>query len=545
MKKIINHKKIPIWLTVVTLSIIIATINIFHVILGLAKTPSGFTYTATGHYYLDYFEYLQYIASGMTGHWLPINHFSTDDMGISWRFFPYILLGKVAWILYLSPMTTYWVAIFFLTVFTIIGFYLIINLMLNKEASHIKIIALLIAVFSGPVYKILIGNGQLILNAFDFWYGPTNFLRRFEVIPYHALGLFLLLIILFKINKFWSLIPSLSKKAVIIKSLWIAALSIALMTFSPIPLASLLPALLIISTVRFIKYKNDRLKIFLFNVILFILIIPAVLILRNSPGYSGWNIEVKWIGYNPWWFFLLNIGPVVLFFPFGLWNYLKENNFLRQILLTFTLVSFGLYISPLAYYLGIHNLRFFSSVSYICYGVLTVIGIKKISSLFKKYHKIAVIFISSILILYSLFLTAYFLYIRASGLDASNPETVLTYLPESYITGLQLLSRYPQTNVLTGPYGQIGLLVPVFSYKKVFVAREISTNDIEKKRAVSDLFYSNRMTENKAKNFLKTNKFGFVILTPLDGYSPNNIDHYQFLKQIYNKESVIIWKVIN
>ena len=78
------------WLTIITISLIVATINIFHVIIGLAKTPDGFTYLATGHYYLDYFEYLQHISAGIAGRWLPMNYFTTDPSLVDWRFFPYI-----------------------------------------------------------------------------------------------------------------------------------------------------------------------------------------------------------------------------------------------------------------------------------------------------------------------------------------------------------------------------------------------------------------------------------------------------------------------
>lgn len=544
MKKIINHKKFPEWFTVITISIIVATINIIHVIIGLAKTPVGYSYLATGHYYLDYFVYLQHIASGMAGHWLPTNFLSTDDMNVEWRFFPYVLLGKIAWIFHLSPVWAYWIAVFFLTILTLVGFYYLINLMLPKETFSLKIIAFLISIFSGPAYQIFINNGQLILSPYDFWYGPAAFIRRFEVVPYHALGLLLLLLIVIIINKIWKKIPDLSNKTIFIKGFWVAVLLIVLMTFSPLALASLIPALLIVSIIRFNKFKKDRLKIFLFNAILLILVVPVTFILRHSTGYGGFSFEVNWIRDSSWWFVLLNLGPIILFFPFGLGEYLKENNFLKQILLIFTLVSYGLFISPVAYYLGTHNLRFFSSISFICYGVLTVLGIKKISLLFKKYDKIVIILISLLLIIYSCFLTFYSLNKRLLGLDLRSPETILTYLPKSYIAGLRSLSRYPQANVLTGPYGQVGLLVPVFSYKRVFVGRQISTNNIEKKQAISGLFYSGKMTENEAKKFLKTNKIGFVILTSFDNFDEKNISCYRFLKIIYDREDVKIYKVL-
>src|SRR3989339_1417412 len=100
------------WLTIIVISLIVATINIFHVIIGLAKTPTGFTYLATGHYYLDYFEYLQHIAAGMAGRWIPTNYFTTGPSLADWRFFPYIILGKIARIFHFSPVTIYWVAVF-------------------------------------------------------------------------------------------------------------------------------------------------------------------------------------------------------------------------------------------------------------------------------------------------------------------------------------------------------------------------------------------------------------------------------------------------
>ena len=539
----IKNQKIHEWLTVITISLIVATINIFHVIVGLAKTPTGFTYLATGHYYLDYFEYLEHIAAGMAGRWAPVNYFTTDPGMADWRFFPYILLGKIAWIFHLSPMAIYWISVFFLTALTIFGFYYLINLMLPKKTFSLKIIALLISILSGPVYKILINNGQLTLFPYDFWYGPATFIRRFEAVPYHALGLILLLLVIVFINRIRATLPILSKKAVLINGFLVTILLMILMTFMPILLISFIPTLLCVSGFYFIKSKKNRLKIFLFNIVILVLIIPFGLILRRSPGYGGFSFEINWMERNPWWFILLNLGPIILFFPFGLKEYLKDYNFIKQILLTITLVSYGLFVSPAAYLLKTHNLRFFSSLSFVFYGVLTVLGIKKISSLFKNYDQIVMILISSLLIFYSGFLTFYSLNNRLLKLDARTPETVWTYLPDPIVTGLQSLQKYPPANVLTGPYGGIGMFVPIFSYKRVYVGHSNWTSNIERKRTVANLFYSGKMTENEAIKFLKTNKIEFIVLTNYDNFDVNIINHYSFLKPIFIKESIIIWRV--
>lgn len=537
-----KNKNYHQWLTVITISIITATINVLHVIIGLAKTPTGFTYLATGHYYLDYFEYLQHIAAGIAGRWVPLNYFTTDPSLADWRFFPYILIGKIAWIFHLSPMAAYWVAVFFLTIFTLIGFYYLIDLMLQKETFSLKIFAFLITIFSGPIYQIIINNGQLLLSPFDFWYGPASFIRRFEAVPYHTLGLLLLIIVIAVINKIWGRIADFSNKDILVKSFLTAALLIALMSFSPMPIASLIPALLIITAVHFIKFKKYRLKLFLLNLVIFVLIVPVGLILRRSTGYGGINFEINWISRDPWWFLILNIGPIILFFPFGLRDYLKESGFLRQILFAFTFVSYSLYISPVAYLLGVHNLRFFSSINYVFYGVLTVIAIKKISLFFNNKSKIIILLISSILIFYSSFLTFYTLYKRAAGLDPTTPETIWTYLPSPIITGLQSLNNYSEANVLTGPYGGIGTFVPIFSNRKVYVSHKIGTPDIEKKQTISNLFYEGKMTDQEAKKFLGANSIGFVVLTSYDDFDANNIDRYSFLKPILINSSITIWK---
>lgn len=544
MKKIFNSKKFSQWLTVITLSVIISTLNIIHVIMGLAKTPIGTTYLATGHYYLDYFEYLQHISAGIAGRWLPMNYFTTDPGLVDWRFFPYILIGKIAWVFHLSPITAYWVSIFFLTLFTLIGFYFLINLILQNESFYLKIITFLLAVFSGPFYQIFIKNSQLVLNPFDFWYGPATFIRRFEVVPYHALGLLFLIIIIVFINQTWKNIHKISFKLLIINSFGISLLLVILMTFSPLILASLMPALLIISGIYFVKFKKDRLKILIFNGILLLSTIPIALILRRHTGYGGIGFEVNWISRDPWWYVLLNLGPIILFFPFGIKEYLRENNFLRQILLIFTLVSFGLFISPAAYYLGTHNLRFFSSISYVFYGVLTVIGIKKISLLFNNKSKIVILLLSLMLIFYSSFLTFYTLYKRASGLDPTTPETIWTYLPSPIIEGLRSLQKYPKGNVLTGPYGGIGTFVPIFSYKKVYIGHPGAVSGLTIKQSASYRFYSGKMTEREAKELLKANQIKFVVLTSYDNFDVKIIKDYSFLKEIYNKPSIIIWQVI-
>ena len=520
------------WLTVITISVIASIINIFHVILGLAKTPVNFTYLATGHYYLDYFEYLQHIAQGKAGDWLPVSYFVTNNSLVDWRFFPYILLGKIAYIFNLSPMFIYWLSVFLLTVFILIGFYWLIKIMLNQEPFYLKIFAFIIAIVSGPFYKIIFSNGRVSLDPYDFWYGPSFFYRRFEPIPYHLLGILLLILIIIITNNLWKKFNETTNKKVLLTGLTVAVLIAVSMTFSPFALFSFIPALLIMSFIYFIKEKKLRVKIFLFNLIIFTLVIPTAILLRKSTGYGGFNFEIAWIQHVSWWFLLLSLGPMVLFFPFGLYDYFKKYNFVKYLLFIFTLISFGLFFSPIAYYLGVHNLRFFSGVSYIFYGVLTVLGIKNISILFKKYSKATVFILSAFLILYSLFLVFNKIKLKITDSDSRVPIVNISYVPNSLIAGLKTIATFQDIqNVLVAPYSNIRLLVPIFGSRRVF------------NLDIANQFFTGQMKEEEAKRFFKKNNIGYVVLSYLDNYDLNSLRQYHFLKLTFSNRIIKVWQL--
>ena len=52
------------------------------------------------------------------------------------------------------------------------------------------------------------------------------------------------------------------------------------------------------------------------------------------------------------------------------------------------------------------------------------------------------------------------------------------------------------------------------------------------------------MNIKEAKKFVNDNKIGFVFLTYMDNYQPQNLEKYTFLKRIYDKENVIVYKVL-
>ena len=107
--------KKTVFISVLCFALMVAILSILHVILGFAKTPPGTVYLATGHYYLDYYYYLQFVAQGLRGYWLPHQYSAIDDPSIYFQLEPYVLFGQLFRIFHLSPIIVYWLVVFLMT----------------------------------------------------------------------------------------------------------------------------------------------------------------------------------------------------------------------------------------------------------------------------------------------------------------------------------------------------------------------------------------------------------------------------------------------
>lgn len=529
-------------------------LGVFHVIIGYAKTPAGFTYLATGHYYLDYFLYLQTIAQGIAGRWSPLNYLTSFDNTIYLRSYPYIILGQIARIFHFSPMFAYWLAVFVLTVVFIILMYLSIRRILAGNPFYLTVLALVLAIFSGPFYKMqpIIGGYNFI--AYDFWTGPSIFVRRFGTVPYHLLSSILVLLVLLSTASFLTEIQKISYKNIFKKALIVSLVIIFVLTFSPFNVITLLISVYLTVGACFllnlVRSKADKksLKYLAYLLGISLLVIPVGFLLRKSYADMGLfqqisSLETQWQEVNmSFSFILFNLGPILFFLPFGLFEYFKKQNPFKLIFLIYFLTSYGLFISPVAKYLGTHNLRFLSSINYIFLGGLGILGIKNIARLPRELEKIITILIILLVLIYSTIFNIYTVLQRFSDF---NLHTSISYLPNGIIKELEALGKQKEKKaVLTGPYEYIGLLVPVFSHKRVYIGRTNETPDLEKKQAIAYRFYQGNMEQNEAKDFIARNNIGFVVLTSLDNFDWRNVGGYRFLKQMFSDQYIIIWKVI-
>jgi hypothetical protein len=549
-KSIHSHKT----LLVFVIALIVALLSIFHIFTLKARTPNGFFFTGVGHYYLDYFVYLQVIVQGMRGRWLPVNYIATDDGFTYLLFLPFLFIGKCAKLLHVSPVFAYWGSVALLNFLLVIVIYIAIRLFLEKKPFYLRVCALLITIFTGPFYRLIKTQGTTILAPFDFWFGPTSFFRRFETVPSHALVSILFVVIILILASFYKNIQQLSFKRLVLYVVGIngSLSTILLISGSTVllPLTTIFITSFFYFTIFVLRKKPRQFFLLLFIFLVIIWIIPLAFILKMYYSQSfvltkAAEFEESWRENPSLLFLFLNLGPIIVFFPFAIKSFFKSLNPIRIITFSATLLSYGLFLSPVSKYLGIHNLRFILISNYIFFGAFATLGIEKIASLLKERKQKYVLLITTLLLFIFSILNIYNLYLRIIFSDPKIPMTKITYLPKDLMKSFQILNSEPGNKaILTEPYSYMGMVIPVYVDKRVYVGRTIDTPFFEEKSKLSYQFLSGLMPKQQALNFLRNNQIGFVLLTSIDNGDYQSIAKYSFLKEIYRNRDSVIFKVM-
>ncbi|MFA6532937.1 MAG: hypothetical protein WCT22_02985 [Patescibacteria group bacterium] len=523
-------------LTVLNITLFISLLSILRIIIGYFNNPPGFTYLAVGHYYLDYFEYLQQTAQGMMGHWTVLNQFATDDPTktiLGWG--QYLIIGKIAKFFHLSVVAGYWVSVFFLAFLFVLSIYFIIKKLLPNLNFFQQLSAWLFCLFATPFI-----NEKFI--PYDFWYAPMSFFHRVGGIPHHLLtGVLTVVILLISADIFDRI-----KTEVFVKLIWkilaVVGLLLILLTFGPLQVINIISSVFLVGIILSIKSKPPiNLIYFLFLIVFFIL--PTALLIKISHDsgslfqrINAWETAQE--NHPQLLSIILTTGPVLIFAVVGLRSYFKNISNIRWLLFCYVIFSYLYYFTSLARYFGTFNSRFLTASVYILFGTLAILGIIEIANWFGKRKKIL---ISSLILL----LLVYFFWITAIIYKSFGPVDQTSYLPNSIYNGMQFLGNQPDKRaVLTSPDKYFGAVVPVFADKNVYIARPMFTPDFENRSNIADRFFRGDMDQTEAKKFLNDNKIGFVLLTFMENYQPENLNKYSFLNLIYDKEGVKIFKVL-
>ncbi|KKP37583.1 MAG: hypothetical protein UR23_C0002G0013 [Candidatus Roizmanbacteria bacterium GW2011_GWA2_32_13] len=530
-------------MTVINLTFLVSILSILRIIIGAANNPPGFTYLAVGHYYLDYFEYLQQTAQGVMGHWTVLNQFATDDPTktiLGWG--QYLIIGKIAKIFHLSAITGYWFGVFFLVFFFSLSIYFIIKRLLPNLNFFYQLSAWFFCLFAAPFFKIEVNNGISKIVPYDFWYAPMSFFHRFGGIPHHlSTGILTVIILLMSANIFDRLKTEVLSK-IIWKIIAVIGLLLTLLTFGPLQVINIISSIFLVGIIFCIKNKPSKnLAYFLILIVLFILPMAWLIKISHDNGslFQRINIwEVSQENHPGLLSIILTTGPILIFALLGLRRFFKDISNIRWILLFYVISSYLFFSTSLARFFGTFNSRFLSGSVYVLFGTLAILGVIEIADWFGKRKKILTI---SLILL----LLAYFFWITTMIYQSFGSVDQASYLPNSIYNGMQFLGNQSDKRaVLTTPDKYFGVVVPVFADKNVYIARPMFTPDFQNRLNIADRFFRGDMDPSEAKKFVNDNKIGFVFITFMENYQPKNLDKYLFLNKIYDKEGVIIFKVV-
>ncbi|OGK24577.1 hypothetical protein A2954_00100 [Candidatus Roizmanbacteria bacterium RIFCSPLOWO2_01_FULL_37_12] len=538
--------------TLLLVTALITTIlSTLHLIIGFAKTPIGMVYTWTGHYYLDYFYYLQFIAQGLRGYWLPQQYSATDDPSIYFHLEPYLIIGQIGRIFGLTAISTYWLSVIVLILILALSIFKVIREILKDRPFKLQFAAFLIALSASPFFKLINDKTGLQFNFYEYWASYGNFFKRFEPVPHHLLAGITILFIFYLCHKYLSN-NSKNIKSSLFFGITIGLLLSAMLTFYPFQIIPVFFAIAITVMLYFLKNIKGKKYREAFFVSLFIFAAGILILLsglminrfyyQTTFFQSTKGVEEGWRNFPPLKDVILNLGPVILLVLFGLERFVKKINSMGILLLTFVLISFSLFYSSLDLVLNTHNGRFLSPQSYILFAVIAVLGIEKIAEFFslKKSSKVFN-FIVFLLLIFSL--PANIADFREKLVD-KNLNSPISYLPKGIIDGFKFLDRQPEKgNVLLTPSQFLGTVMPAFADRKTYVARHAATPNYIEKNIRTSSFYLGAMANDEALNFLRKNRLKFVVLTSIEGYDVKKLFNYSFLKEIYRNKDIIIFKV--
>ncbi len=525
-------------LTILNLSLLIAVISILKVIVGAFSTPKNYAYLAVGHYWSDYFEYVQQVMQGMRGHWLVNNPFTANDPTrtfLGWE--PYLLIGKFGSLFHWSPYFTYWFTVFFLTLIVCLLTYKLVTLLLPKESFLAQLGAWLLGLLATQFV-----NTRLV--PYDYWYFPLSLFHRLGSAPHHLLSTIFIILIIILLAKLFSDFHKFNLTKITCLTLSILFIMISLLSFAPFYVISIMSGTLTLGFIDLIK--KVELKLVYFLGLLVGIILPTALFFKYLHTGPLFQSTIAWEtaqqSYPSLWELILYTGPVLIFIPFGIKSYFQEKTPLKILFFLFTLFSYLYFYTPLSLYLGSHNHRFLSPVSYTLFGVLAFLGMKAVTNRLPK-NKIFPAGTVIIFLGYFVVITAILYQTTFSTVDQ------LSYLPKDLITGIKTLDSFPDKKaVLTSPALSLGVIVPVIADRNVYLGRLIFTPDFAKRTALSDQFYLGQLSDQQARNLMQENNIGYVILGAIEkshsSYNSRDLEKYSFLKKIFENNQVAIYKVI-
>ncbi len=455
-------------IAIVAISIGVAVLNQLHVIIQWIYNPHDHYFTGIAHSFADYFLYVGAMAQGAGGRWIFADHlFTNEPMAPTWYYWFYVTLGHLGNLIGLSPFATYNVSLLLLVVALCLVWYYVAKTIYptNRLLRLITWVIILTTTNFSWDGKPL---GQ-------FWFSPSPVWSRLGGVPYHVFQSIIFVLLAIAISKKSRTVPPLS---------FLAGISNPVQTL-----------LIVLASRNFPAAFFGGLGAWMTN----------EEFARQAVFTAARSWELVQAVPNTIPVLILSMGPILFFVPFGLRRVVKTHDATAMLLITWGLLSFALFLSPIPKLLQLSPVRFLHPVPYA--ATLAILGSEGVFHLKKK----------------SLFLALYLVFIIPAIsaqfvgriTPAQNPQllmdTIYNHVPRPIVEALAWLKKQNQAVVLTDPAIPIEVLVPVFTGRPSFSGHPIHTLYPDVKENFRQDFFAGRMSEVRQKQFLTEHRIGYIV----------------------------------
>lgn len=547
------------WICAGCLAILAAVANQAPVFVGWFNQPPHTVFTASIQYWADYFLYTAQMAEGAAGQLWYTQRFTGEPLPPTWMYWFNNVLGWLGHLVGLSPFAVYNTALFLLVSCSLVLVFLVLCRSFPDDPAA-RIGGFLLYLIGSPLPDLsVLLNQHRLLFPDDLWFSPAPVFNRLGGVPHQVWQtiLFLLLSIMFiKALKLTSRNSSAAPKTYLL----LAAISMLAASANPLPILVFLPAAAVTGLWSAFRHTSGYKPALTALLITGLAALPAAWLINrefSSPIFAAAKVwELRQYVNTGFRHFLVSLGPLTLFLPFGLFALVRTKSTTAVLFSATAIVSAAFFLSPLPRLLGTVPSRYQFPAGYAGLTILALLGMQKLSRTLRTVvekirlgpgNLFLILFLAGALILDLPGSIADF---SARLTPAGDPVllagSLYAYVPNPVAGALTWLKGQPDNPlrpvVMVDSGMPIEIMVPVFTDKTVFNGHPIHTLHPDEKERLRQMFFSRSLRSSDAEAFLQQNRIGYIIAGTLQGF-PLYAQNLPFLSKIYKNAMITIYQV--
>jgi len=227
--------------------------------------------------------------------------------------------------------------------------------------------------------------------------------------------------------------------------------------------------------------------------------------------------------------FILVNGPLVLLSISGFMFFIRRMSVAKMVITIYTLLSLGIFASPLPQKATILNVRFLSPVYVLFFACISTDLLNRIRKPVLQYALVFLI----------LFLSLPPFLLQMKSRLTFNTSNAYYYLPSEALTAYKEAKNLSTTKDVFLVLWPFELSFPGLSGRRVFFGNEFSTINYETKVRDADRYFTGKFEEEEARKFLKENNITFVLAYPWTFPS-----YFPTLTRVYQNNFLTVYKVL-